>query len=658
MATCPLTEGRCADYAALVTRLLFRIPGRVEPIGAWLASLMPGVERAHRRRLIAEGRVLQDGVVIDRPGFVCAPGARIEIDAQDDALLPPADSASGSDWLALVDRPPWPSGAVAWGEAGKGGEGETLVFRRLESPPAPDGLAWLALSGEVCGAEDVLSALAGSSMPVAGDLRRGGLGLAGGPWLRSATSAAQVGGPAGPAEASKGAERVDRLQEAAWREEARPEEPCALEASPVDAPILWVSRETARALGSGHPWILPDAASDPATRFRPGALVRLAERGGGRLGWAHIEGTDRLAARVWSLGEGEGRSVDSVEARVARAIARRRTLLVGDPTVRTNAIRLIHGEGDGLPGLFVDRLGPLLRVLVSGWATEGFRERAIAALRNQLPVSPEGEPWSVLELLHLRSPGASQVDRVRWIEGGREAIEAAGFPCTETGFAVEERGLVYEVDPGWDEPRRPRPGYGLFIDQRDNRERLTAGMRAAGPGGAWLNLFAHTGAFSVALLAAGAERVVSVDLSPAYLDRLERNLEANRTRGVEPDRHETRRGDVRRYLEELDPAQRFRGIIVDPPTAAAAGRRFWSVKQDLEPLLERVIDRLVPGGTLLVTQNRAGPPIGLDRVLERCASRCQRAVERLEPAPAGEDHPVLPGFPEGDPFEGWRVDLR
>ena len=66
---------------------------------------------------------------------------------------------------------------------------------------------------------------------------------------------------------------------------------------------------------------------------------------------------------------------------------------------------------------------------------------------------------------------------------------------------VEERGLHFWVDPGWDAPRSPRPGFGLFLDQRENRARLLA---AAGRGGRWLNLFAHTGAFSVSLLAAGA----------------------------------------------------------------------------------------------------------------------------------------------------------
>ncbi len=524
-------------------------------------------------------------------------------------------------WQAIVDLPPWRSGAL---EIGGGHE---LEFTCAEIRGA---LARLVLCGEPSGAADLCEGLARASMSVVGDLTHGGLGVAGGPRLA-------------PVEDQGTGSDLDWPNEEVWASDAE------------GLGELIVSRETGRALAGGHPWILPDDASDPATRHRPGALVRLVERGAAPLGWAHIEAAPGLAARLWATGDLDRREIPSVESRVARAIARRRGLLVDGATGGTNAFRLIHGEGDGLPGLSVDRLGPLLRVLVAGRASDGFRERTLDALRVQLPTTPEGDPWSVLELLHLRRSGLAKIDCVRWVEGGIERLEAAGFETRGDRFFVEERGLRFAVDPGWDAPCEPRPGYGLFVDQRENRERLA--LHAAG-GGRWLNLFAHTGAFSVALLAAGAEQVVSVDLSPRYLERLEENLLANVDRGVEAARHETLRGDVRRYLEGLGTEQTFRGIVIDPPTAAAAGRRFWSVKQDLEPLLHLAIDRLEPGGILLVTQNRAGPPLGLERVLERALRVSQRALSSLEPAQAGLDHPGLSGFPEGDPFEGWMLTLR
>jgi 23S rRNA (cytosine1962-C5)-methyltransferase len=317
---------------------------------------------------------------------------------------------------------------------------------------------------------------------------------------------------------------------------------------------------------------------------------------------------------------------------------------------------LIHGEGDGLPGLYVDRLGCLLRVLVTGRASDGFRERAIAALLAQLPMTPEGAPWCVLEVLHLRARGrGGAFDRLRWISGSPDALEEAGVKVGAAGFWVQERGLRFGVDPGWHSARRSRPGYGLFPDQRENRARMAP---LAARGGRWLNLFAHTGAFSASLLASGAQRVVSVDLSGPYLSRLEANLEANRDRGVDPARHQTLRGDARAYLETLERAECFAGIVIDPPTAAAAGRRFWSLRQDLEPLLRMAVDRLDEGGALLVTQNQQGAPLGLDRILEAIAARARRPVRDLIPAPAGVDYPSLAEFPEGDAFEGWLLTLE
>jgi len=360
-----------------------------------------------------------------------------------------------------------------------------------------------------------------------------------------------------------------------------------------------------------------------------------------------------------ATGDRTRREIPSIEARVARALARRRALFAmggaNEDVGKTDCFRLIHGEGDGLPGLYIDRLGPLLRVLVTSRASDGFRARALDAVLAQLPTTPEGVPWSVIELLHLRGGGRGDgFDRVRWIAGGPDAIAEAGAESVGEGFWIEERGLRFSIDPGWDSPRRTRPGFGLFPDQRENRERL---VPFATRGGRWLNLFAHTGAFSASLLAAGADEVVSVDLSGPYLARLAANLEANRDRGVDPSRHRSLRGDGRRVVESMEPGECFSGIVLDPPTAAAAGRRFWSVRQDLEPLLRDCIRRLDTGGTLLVTQNGRGASLGLDQTLERTASRLHRPVRAISRAGPGADHPSLEGFPEGDAFEGWLLEL-
>ena len=608
-----------------VPRLHFRLPGRADKLGAWLASLLRDVDRSTRRRWVEESRVSVDGRVVDRLSRDCPPGAQVVIADVPEENRPTLPDGSYSRWTGLIDEPPWPGGALHVGE------NAMLEFRVGERR---DGLAQIELEGASCDAETLCGALARAEMPLVGDLEGGGLGVSGGVRLRAADEGDAL--PIG------------------W-----PDEPAWISAEGETAMLdLRVSDETARVIRKGHPWILPDDASDSASRFRPGTLVHVVSRGGEDLGWAHVEGDRRLAARIWAKGELSARQIPSVEARVARALARRRALLVDVAASGTNAFRLIHGEGDALPGLVVDRLGPLLRVLVTGRASDFIRERVLAAISAQLPLTPEGEPWSILELNHVRDrvrgAGKSDFDRVRWISGGPEALAACGLRMSDVGFEVQERGLHFSVDPGWDSPRKVRPGFGLFLDQRENRARLEP---HAARGGDWLNLFAHTGAFTASLLASGAEHVTSVDLSAVYLKRLEANLSTNQAHGVDPTRNESVRVDGRRFLETLRADRRYAGIVLDPPTAAAAGHRFWSLRRDLEPLLRRCVERLDVGGVLLVTQNRNGPPLGLDRILERIASRAHRSVEHLESVSAGVDHPSLPGFPEGEPFEGWLLQL-
>lgn len=633
-------------------RLRFRLPGRAEILSDRLARLLPEVDRGTRRRWLEAGCVRVDGQRVSRLGQRCRGGAWIEIEAGASQIPGwpelPTDSSTG--WIAWVDAPAADSGSLEIEARTASSSALSASALEFEVLDRREGLAVLHLAGPATSATRICRALARVGMPVVGDLLHGGLGVAGGARLRVWEATEGSDASRSPIEAGSDPLESGWPSEPAWPAPETDEEPLRLR----------VSDETLRALAKGHPWILADEASESAEAFRPGSRVRIESRAGQVAGWAHVENGPRRAARLWAHGDLAARAIPSIDARVARALARRRVLLgaeVGPDSraVRTDAFRLLHGEADDLPGLFVDRLGPLLRVLVTGRAVEGFGAETLAALRRQLPTTPEGTAWSVLEVLHLDLPRGLGLDGARWRVGSVEALDAVGVARKTELFGVEERGLRFWVDPGWDAPRRTRPGFGLFLDQRENRARLET---AAARGGAWLNLFAHTGAFSVALLAAGADRVVSVDLSGPYLARLEQNLQANLDRGVDPGRHASVRMEGRRYLETLERDRLFAGIVVDPPTAAAAGRRFWSVERDLEPLLALCLERLEAGGSLLVTQNRRGGPLGLDRILERLARRAGRSVAGLEPAPPGPDFPSRAGFPEGDAFEGWLLKLE
>jgi 23S rRNA (cytosine1962-C5)-methyltransferase len=274
-------------------------------------------------------------------------------------------------------------------------------------------------------------------------------------------------------------------------------------------------------------------------------------------------------------------------------------------------------------------------MLVHGRAALPLRERVLAALRAAaLPGLALDPP--VVEVLHLRERPPGELVCVRLVAG-----DAAALP---EPLVVHEGALRFEVELGLAEPARPRPGVGFFLDQRENRARLA--RRAAG--GRFLNLFAHTGGFSAALLAGGADEVWSIDLSAPYLELLERNLTRS---GLPLTRHHGVRREARRFLAELEPEARFDGVVLDPPTAASSGRRFWSVRRDLEPLAAAALARLAPGGFLLLTrQDRAGRG-GLGELVTRAAASAHVPLAAVEPAPPGRDFPGLRGFPEGLPFE-------
>lgn len=583
--------------------LLFRCPGIPLAARVLLERALPGVAVARRERMVEAGALRRTHPTPDgpRPGAPlrgsAAPGALLWLESAEGAP-PRPDPSTGGGALRLL-APAWP-----WPEV----RGAGFVLRAVAER---DGLSELVL--EPPGAlEASLDVLADAGCPLLGDVRRGGVLVEGG--LR-------------------------------WRDADAPEPEGFWPAEPVFAPdardpgaregLLVVSRASLDALRRGHPWVLFDRETGDPGAFAAGAVVRVGARRGAPWGLARVEGDPPIAARAWAAGALRPREAPSVEARVARALARRAALHArADAEGGTDAYRLVHGEADELPGLAVDRLGGVLRALVTGRAAWAVRDRALRALASGLADALGDDP-PVVEVLHLprRPPGDTVC-----------VWRRAGPPPPEP-LVVREAGLRLRVDPGLGTPDRPRPGTGLFLDQRDNRARLRERARADGR---YLNLFAHTGAFSAALLAGGAGEVVSVDLSAAYLAWLEENLERS---GLPRERHRSVRRDARRALAELGRGPGFDGIVLDPPTAAAAGRRFWSVRGGLGTLLGGALERLQPGGWLLLARNDRRGRGGLAGLARQAAAAVGVPLAAVEGAPPGCDFPSRRGFPEGDPTE-------
>jgi 23S rRNA (cytosine1962-C5)-methyltransferase len=376
---------------------------------------------------------------------------------------------------------------------------------------------------------------------------------------------------------------------------------------------LRVSRATARIVRQGHPWVLPDRDTGSLSHIDTGELVELVTRDGKGVGLALASPDERVVARVVAR---PGGHFDPLE-RLQRALQRRVGLL---DAADTDVYRLVHGEADGLPGLFVDRYGP-----------------ALVAVRQSLCLAP----W--LDAIYdelLRRTGLELLwEKDHLADLRRSGISGRAVRGDPPGeLVVHERGLRFGVSPFGG------LATGLYPDQRPNREELSR----RGPFPRVLNLFAYTGAFSVSALADGSELAVDVDLSRPSLKRARDNVALN---DLDAGTHRTVHKDAVKYCTGL-PDGSFDLVVVDPP-ASARGGGGWSVHKGYGPLLEQVLRVLSPGGTLLACLNlRSARGTRLRELVDQRAKAVGRPLTRSQAAPPGADFPSLRGFDESRSFQG------
>lgn len=466
-------------------------------------------------------------------------------------------------------------------------------------------------------AEKLLDLLAAQSAPALGDRERGGYMVEGGLRLRLMSLY----------------DDADLTEGWVPPDDWLPTEPVVAQIEPAKPGqkakgirTFQVSAKTLEIMRDGHPWVLPDRDTAALDRFDPGEVVRLTGPAGQPGPYALVDGATEVAARFWSRdAEAAEDFHGEVELRLDEAFARRAELFRNIDT--TDTFRIVHGEADGLPGLFVDRTGPLYRATLVGGTAWALRERVYEAIEN---LEPDAMILEVGHFEDVRSQG--QLPQSRIIHHG------AHYARPGDRVVGHEDGLRFWLEP-WE-----GIDVGFFADQRDNRRRAVELARDGRS--RWLNLFCHTGAYTVALVAAGAQ-VVSNDLSQRYLDWLDENLELN---GLDLSQNRNVADDARTVVGEEE--AQYNGIIVDPPTAAQSDAGFWSVKSGYEDLLTDCFRRLAPGGAMLVCRNaRKRTPV-LEELVRTAAKKAGAKIAAIESAPPAADYPRLPSFPEGDSFEG------
>lgn len=246
----------------------------------------------------------------------------------------------------------------------------------------------------------------------------------------------------------------------------------------------------------------------------------------------------------------------------------------------TTAFRLLHGASDGVPGVYLDVYGDHLVLSLHGSQLTSEPDEIIAAL------SSTDFAGVYLKRRPKRSDTLSDAERADLSPA--TPVCGAAAPAE---LEIREAGVPYLVRLG------DGMSTGIFLDQRDNRARVTK----AAEGRALLNLFAYTGGFTVAAAAGGAERSLTVDASEAALERARRNLEHA---GLWSDKHELVRADAFAMLSSLRrDGLSFDLVVVDPPTFATTKASRWKSGGQWRDLFAAVLPVVKPGGTLWACSN-------------------------------------------------------
>ena len=362
-----------------------------------------------------------------------------------------------------------------------------------------------------------------------------------------------------------------------------------------------------------HPWVFSRAlaGTPPATDGE----IEVRSASGALLGRGFASARSSIAIRLWRFDDGP-LDAEFVSGRVQEA-ARLRERFV--PPL-TGGYRLVHAEGDGLPGLVVDRYGDVLVVQATTAGTEVARPLWLPALQALLPDA------SILQRNDLASRHGEGLEL-------EDELLAGARPPDRVPF--RERGVTYLADLAGGQKT------GFFLDQRENRH-LVRGLAA---GRSVLNLFSYSGAFGVAALAGGASRVTHVDVSEPALALARENHAAN---AQDLACVETVAADV---FEDLR-ARAARGetwdvVVTDPPAFAKKTPDVDRACRGYKDVNRLALKLLAPGGLLLACS--CSGPVSADlfqKVLFAASLDAGVPVRILERRGAGPDHPVSIDCPE------------
>lgn len=384
-----------------------------------------------------------------------------------------------------------------------------------------------------------------------------------------------------------------------------------------------------------HPWVYDTAVARLSGKAHSGDTVRIVSSVGKPLALAAYSPESTLRARCWTFNVEEEINQEWFERKLRKAVEARRKL-----HERTNAIRLVFGEADELPGLIVDQYGDFL---VTQFMAAGvdFHREIIADLLMEIT--------GVRGLYDRSDAQLRQREGLPLVAGlmrGEEPPEA---------IEIQEDGVKYGIDV--------RNGHktGFYIDQRESRlmaQKVAEEFRRTnGRGLRALNCFCYTGGFSLALLKGGAEEVVSVDSSAEALEMAKRNAERN---GFAEESYRFVCEDVFAYLRScIERGEKFDLVILDPPKFASSHRHVDRAARAYKDINLKGLNLLNTGGHLFTFScSGAIDPDLFQKIIAGAVFDAHVDAWAVGRFGGGEDHPLLMTYPEGEYLKGLHLWIR
>lgn len=375
-----------------------------------------------------------------------------------------------------------------------------------------------------------------------------------------------------------------------------------------------------------HPWVFSGAIGQIAGNPAEGDLVGVYASDGSFLACGHYQ-IGSIAVRVLSF-DLSAMAPDFYEVRIAQALEVRRAVGLAENQNGTNAYRLVHGEGDGLPGLIIDFYDGVCVMQAHSVGMFRAKKQICEALKKVYGDS--------LKAVYDKSSGTAP------FKAGLDLID--GYIYKAEGFSDDEQTVLengHKFIVNWTEGQKT----GFFLDQRENRAlvgRYSAGRNV-------LNLFCYTGGFSIYALAAGAKHVDSVDSSAKAMMMVDRNVALN---GFDPSLHTSYCTDAIEFVKNA-PDGKYDLMIVDPPAFAKHRGVLKNALRAYQRLNAAAIAKVAPGGLVFTFScSQVVDKEAFALAVFSAAASVGRSVRILDRLNQPADHSVNIYHPEGEYLKG------